>query len=180
MINRNSIARTVRRTIQPEELKIVELEGYVRKWQLVDAVIVEGREQEGPLEAVFLDLERDEAGSVNGILVPVIDSDLKRLDGREKNYDRINVTAAISTKTKGAVFTYIGKAEFTNPGSGALVLRGYEELIEEGLSHWGDEFTRNYYASTIPSELPCCPGHYVFCDEQQNAMAGRERHSSPA
>ena len=141
----------------------------------MDAVILEGREQDGPLEAVFLDLEREGAGSVNGILIPVIDSDLARLDGREKNYDRIEVSGSIPIETDRPIFTYVGKQEFTNPGPDLFVLRGYEQLVEEGLSHWGDAFAQRYYASTIPTELPRRRGRYEFSDDHQNAMAGRRR-----
>ena len=47
----------------------------------------------------FVDIEPDAAGVVTGVCMPVDRDDLPALDDRERNYDRIDVTAAIDEPT---------------------------------------------------------------------------------
>ncbi len=55
----------------------------------------------------FLDIEPDGAGSVAGLCMPVADGELAELDDRERNYDRVDVTAAIDG-ARGRVWAYRG------------------------------------------------------------------------
>ncbi len=55
----------------------------------------------------FADIEPDEAGVVTGVCMPVDRDDLPALDDRERNYDRIDVTAAIDDPP-GRVWAYRG------------------------------------------------------------------------
>ncbi|MEJ7797821.1 MAG: gamma-glutamylcyclotransferase family protein [Solirubrobacteraceae bacterium] len=55
----------------------------------------------------FLDIEADLACAVTGICMPVGERGLRRLDDRERNYDRIDVTAEIDG-ARGRVWAYRG------------------------------------------------------------------------
>lgn len=55
----------------------------------------------------FLDVERDPAGAVTGLCIPVDERGLHDLDRRERNYRRIDVTAAIAGP-RGRVWAYSG------------------------------------------------------------------------
>jgi hypothetical protein len=56
----------------------------------------------------FLDVEPDPACSVTGVCVRVDDDDLRALDGRERNYQRVDVSAAIDGCEPGRVFAFLG------------------------------------------------------------------------
>jgi hypothetical protein len=63
----------------------------------------------------FADLVPDPAASARAVLLPVDDAELARLDARERNYDRVDVTAAIDGVPglgpgPGVVWAYLGHA----------------------------------------------------------------------
>jgi hypothetical protein len=55
----------------------------------------------------FLDIEPDPASEVTGLCMPVDERELRELDRRERNYRRIDVTAAIAG-ARGRVWAYSG------------------------------------------------------------------------
>lgn len=59
----------------------------------------------------FLDVVAAPGVAVNGIVAAVSDRELAELDRRERNYDRVEVTAAIDFPGDGRVWTYAGSAE---------------------------------------------------------------------
>jgi gamma-glutamylcyclotransferase (GGCT)/AIG2-like uncharacterized protein YtfP len=68
------------------------------------------RSQDGSRPAVyvaFLDIVEDPGAAVDGVLLAVDDGALRALDARERNYDRIDVTAAVS-RAPGTVWAYRG------------------------------------------------------------------------
>ena len=70
------------------------------------------RSQDGSRPAVyvaFLDIVEDPAGAVDGVLLAVDDDALRALDARERNYDRIEVTAAVAA-APATVWAYRGSA----------------------------------------------------------------------
>jgi hypothetical protein len=58
----------------------------------------------------FLDVHEDDAASVNGVCVPVDADTLAALDERERNYRRVDVTAAVEPAL-GPTWTYVGRAD---------------------------------------------------------------------
>lgn len=55
----------------------------------------------------FLDIVPDPAASVTGVCLPVDDDGLRALDDRERNYERIEIGAAIAA-APGRVWAYVG------------------------------------------------------------------------
>ena len=58
----------------------------------------------------FLDVVEDPRAATDGLLIAVDDDALHALDDRERNYDRIDVTAAVAD-ARGRVWTYRGRAD---------------------------------------------------------------------
>jgi len=56
----------------------------------------------------FLDVEPDPRGAVTGVCMPVSDRELRALDDRERNYDRVDVTDAVDGCPTGRVWAYLG------------------------------------------------------------------------
>jgi hypothetical protein len=63
----------------------------------------------------FLDLAADAEAATSGVCVPVVPEQLPALDRRERNYDRVDVTAAVP-EARGTVWAYVG----TDAGRGRL------------------------------------------------------------
>ncbi len=59
----------------------------------------------------FLDIVPDAGATTGGALIAVDDGVLPTLDARERNYDRIDVTAHVDGAPPGTVWAYRGSAE---------------------------------------------------------------------
>jgi hypothetical protein len=118
-----------------------------------------------PAAAVaFLDLEADPGTAVNGALLPVEEADLAALDGRERQYRRIEVTEDIDpppAAADGPVWTYVGRdegrrrvADGRRGAAAVLVQRAYVDLVEDAFARLGADALRDYRASTEPPPFP--------------------------
>jgi hypothetical protein len=87
----------------------------------------------------FLDLFEDEAATTAGVCVPVDDRQLPALDRRERNYDRVDVTGAV-TPAGGTVWAYVGSADGRRhlrrgrAGGRAVVSRDYLQRTRAALA----------------------------------------------
>ncbi len=59
----------------------------------------------------FIDIEPDPASVVTGVCMPVDEPELRALDRRERNYDRLEVTDAIAGTAPGLVWAYRGSRD---------------------------------------------------------------------
>ena len=107
-----------------------------------------------PVHVTFLNIYPAPEGRVNGIAFPVSASALTELDGRERNYDRIDVTGQIDADLGGTVWTYLGSVAArerfaTGP---AVVAQGYFDAIRAGFTAAGglDAFDRSTDPLTVP------------------------------
>lgn len=89
-----------------------------------------------------LDIAEEAGGAVEGVLLAVDDVALRALDARERNYDRIDVTAAVAG-APGRVWTYRGSAagrERLRSGlkeGGAVVDAEYVQAVQAGFAALG-------------------------------------------
>ena len=107
-----------------------------------------------PVRVTFLNVYPAAEGGVNGIAFPVSAEALAELDGRERNYDRIDVTRQIDADLGGTVWTYLGsdaaRERFaTGP---AVVAQDYFDAIRAGFAAAGglDAFDRSTDPLTVP------------------------------
>ena len=100
----------------------------------------------------FLDLV-PAAGAVNGVCVPVPAGGWPGLEARERNYDRVDVTAAIADPP-GRVWAYVGseagRARLRRGAElgRAVVTRGYMQAVETGFAALGPAERAAFAAST--------------------------------
>jgi hypothetical protein len=107
----------------------------------------------------FLDVQPDRTGSVNGCCTPVTPEDLRRLDQRERNYARIEVTHAIGDFL-GRTWTYVGshsgrrRLSLGRETSRAVISREYFDQVEAGFRALGSD---DYAAFRSSSDLDGLP-----------------------
>src|SRR5436190_2374812 len=99
-----------------ERCPVARLRGWRRVWGVAmdNRVDVPGYKSyrlraDGSRPAVFvafIDIEPDRVRVVTGVCMPVDPAGLSELDRRERNYDRIDVTAAIEGRAPGRVWAY--------------------------------------------------------------------------
>jgi len=176
LINKESATKTLGRRIFDEEILLCELNGYTRIWGVVNIVIVSNYMENKPVNAVFLDIRSQPGKSVNGVLMEITLDELERMDAREKNYIRIDVTNNLNTtinNRNSKVFTYVGKSKFLavnyiNP----IVLKRYQNLVNKGARYFGRKFVETFKATTQSHNFKIVSGSYQFLDEQQNILTG--------
>ncbi|MBB4660896.1 gamma-glutamylcyclotransferase [Conexibacter arvalis] len=107
----------------------------------------------------FLDVVPGD-GAVNGLCLPVDAAALRRLDARERNYDRVDVTERVAG-ARGRVWTYVGSAAGrARLARGVrerrtLVSQEYLDDVEHGFRALGADALAAYRASTDPPPAGC-------------------------
>jgi len=107
--------------VASEPLRPARLRGHRRVWGVAmdNTVDIPGyksyrRRADGARPAVlvaFLDIVPDAGASTGGALIAVDDGALCALDVRERNYERIDVTAEVDGAPPGRVWAYRGSAQ---------------------------------------------------------------------
>jgi hypothetical protein len=114
-----------------------------------------------PVDVAFLDLEPDAATTVGGALLAVDATALAGLDARERQYRRIDVTAAVAPAPGAPVWAFVGRApgrarvaRGRAGGEEVVLQRAYVELVEAAFAGLGPEHLERYRASTEPPPFP--------------------------
>ncbi len=107
----------------------------------------------------FLDVAPG-AGSVNGVCVPVDDERLARLDARERNYVRVEVSSSVAGAPGARIWAYAGSAEGRARLAQARALRaavidaGYLARVRAAFRSLGKAEYERCAPSLEPGELP--------------------------
>ena len=94
----------------------------------------------------FLDLVPDGGATVAGLAFRVDPRELAALDGRERNYRRVDVTAQVEADLGGRVWAYLGREEAreryaAGVRAGTVVVsRAYVEVVRAGFAAHGLSF----------------------------------------
>ncbi len=113
------------------------------------------------LAVAFLDLVEADGAEVEGALLSVDAAELAALDARERQYERVDVTALVDPLPGGPVWTYVGRAHGRarvaagRAGTARIAIqRAYLELVEAAFAALGDDALARYRASTEPPPFP--------------------------
>jgi hypothetical protein len=113
------------------------------------------------LAVAFLDLEEADGTEVEGVLLAVDMAGLAALDVRERQYERIDVTALVDPAPGGTAWTYVGRA----PGRARVaagragtaqvaIQRSYLALVQAAFAALGDDALARYRDSTEAPPFP--------------------------
>jgi hypothetical protein len=146
-----------------------ELRGYRRAWGVAmdNAVDVPGykhyrlrSDASRPAVCVaFLDVFADAGATTGGVCVPVAAADLPALDHRERNYDRVDVTAAV-TPARGTVWAYVGtesgreRLRRARERGSAVVSRDYLERTRASFAARGAAALAEFERTAAVGDLP--------------------------
>jgi hypothetical protein len=119
--------------------------------------VYENPEGTRPAVAVaFLDLVADPDAVIDGALIAA--PDLALLDARERQYERIDVTATIEPRTSSKTYTYVGRAagraRVTDGLLDVVIQRAYVQQVERAYAALGPDALQRYRATTEPPPFP--------------------------
>jgi len=107
-----------------------------------------------PERVIYLNLREQAGASCNGALFVVTDEELKRFDEREWIYERRRINDALAgvrveggdAWTYSALDAFVVRDNWRPPQ--AIIRRSYLGIMERAHKELGEEFRREYYAST--------------------------------
>jgi len=109
----------------------------------------------------FLNIQKNRKSHINGILFEVDQTDLTKLDQRERNYNRINVTQDIQNKNiPGKIWTYIGTREAEErfqtgkKQQKSYINQNYINFVHESYKALGKDYFQDFLNSTKAQNLP--------------------------
>ena len=103
----------------------------------------------------YLDLTEGEGPGANGVLLPVDDRELRALDRRERNYERVDVSDRLE-RPPGRVWAYVGhlEARGRRDEGPAVVSRRYLEDVKAAFRARGEAAYAAFLASSDLGGLP--------------------------
>jgi Gamma-glutamyl cyclotransferase, AIG2-like len=152
--------------------RVATLRGHRRRWGVAmdnrEAIpdykrFVDAHGAHPAVHVAFLDLAAGGNGdAVNGVCRPVTARQLAALDARERNYERVDVTALMDDPTHppGRVWAYVGSAagrarlEAGRRAGCAVVSREYLDLVLRGFARLGAAELTRFHAGTDLDDLP--------------------------
>ena len=168
LVSPESISWTIDR--RPEfgiDVFPARLDGYGRRWNY-GSIVLRGdwthqgaRIEEGVV--ISLGVVADEAEQCNGVVFAVTDDELAALDWRERDYRRVDVTAAVDHEAPGdlvhEVVLYvpspdsIERYEAARDAGRAAIRQTYWDLVHDGFDSLGDDHGAMMRA-TPPPDVP--------------------------
>ncbi len=166
LVSPASLASTIGRHVEPGDVVAAHLRGYGRRWNY-GSLHLRGDWRHDDIDVrqgvvISLGLVMAEAEHCNGVAVRVTDEELARLDWRERDYQRTDVTDRIDAEVPiGAerVVTYVPRQsaveryEAARDERRAAIRRSYWDLVDKAFSDLGAHHSA-IYATTPAPDVP--------------------------
>ena len=103
-------------------------------------------------DVVFLSVEPDPAGEIDGLIAAVPNADWTALDAREHGYDRVAINAALGTDRPTALYQVPQRNLTVRP---CHILRSYLDVVVQGYLHqFGRDGVTRFFATTSGWDTP--------------------------
>jgi hypothetical protein len=112
------------------------------------------------IRVAYLDIYEQAGEAVNGLALPIDAEQLRTLDARELNYERVDVTSSFEPQVAGRVFTYVGldaARERCRLGAAAgdiFVSRGYAAAVRAAFGRLAPGGLAEFERTTDPLVFP--------------------------
>lgn len=167
LMNSESLSAALGRPVHNEEFKKVTLSGYKRAWNSHGLVFSESIQR--TIDCVFLNLVESPSSLVNGVIFDVSLPEFENLVKREKGYSYIDVSESIVELSNKVIYTFIDLRPQTSARGEAFILESYIDKVMLACSHFGEDFVRDFIATTEDATPPIIKGPYYFTDPDQMA-----------
>jgi cation transport regulator ChaC len=168
LINLKSLSRTIKREASIDNIIPVKLHSFKRKWNLKEQVY--SSELNTTINAIFLNIEKDNNSWTNGVIFEVTNDELKFLNNRERKYKHINIAQHIefysgNNLDSSRVITYIAdKSEYLQNyySDNSYVMENYIKIVNQGCMDLGLSFNDDYKQTTDTFKFQIIKGEYNF------------------
>lgn len=163
LVSPASMATTIGRQVAPNDMAVAHLDGYGRRWNYGSMHLRGDWHHEGVdvtqglVVSLGLAVATDE--SCNGVIVRVTADELARLDWRERDYERTDVTDHVRTETGvrvRQVMTYVPRPSAIERYRAARderragIRQTYWELVSAAFGDLGGDHHDRYAATPAP------------------------------
>lgn len=160
LVNPVSLGVTLGRPLAVgDDFHYAVLEGFGRRWNY-GVGHATGWHAGAEYHIVALGLVTAPTETANGVVAWVRDDELVRLDRREADYDRVDVTAAVDAPVAGPVETYVprpaavARYEAARDAGTAAVEQRYWDLVAGAFAGFGVAERRRYLDTTPAPDVP--------------------------
>jgi cation transport regulator ChaC len=165
LVSPDSMANTIGRTAEATDVAIAHLDGYGRRWNYGSLHLRGDWNHDGIAVnqglVVSLGLVEAEGEACNGVIVRVTPDELVRLDWRERDYERTDVTELIrlDRDPAGRVITYVPRStaveryETARDHGTAGIRKSYWDLVATAFGALGGDHL-DRYATTPAPDVP--------------------------
>jgi len=171
LVDPESLGRTLGRQVTPGvDFLAAELTGWGRRWNYgVGHVVGTWRHADGTLiddgVIVALGVVAAPHETINGIVARVSGVEIAALDQRERDYDRVDVTASVTVRTEAfepeaRIVTYVPRPsaieryETARDDGRAGIRSTYWGLVDAAFAVWGADQLERYRSTTPPPDVP--------------------------
>lgn len=172
LVNISSAQKSFKRELKHEDFIPVVVNGYKKTWNSIEYIIFEN--EDNVSNGIFLNLQKDETASTNGVLLKITNEEFEFLKLREKNYSCIEIEFVKDFDTDEKIFTFMttNKEKIANYNSkDCFIPKKYISLLEDGLSPYEEEFKKEFVRSYSDYPFDIKDGKYIFSDPIQNKFA---------
>lgn len=172
LVNIASAQKSFKRELKHEDFIPVVVNGYKKAWNSIEYIIFENETEIS--NGIFLNLQKDNNSSTNGVLLKITDEEFEFLKLREKNYSCIEIKSLRDFKTEEKIYTFMTTNEekiANSSTSSCFIPRKYIGLLEDGLAPYSNEFKKEFISSYSNYPFEIKDGKYIFSDPIQNKFA---------
>lgn len=173
LINLVSAQKSFKRELKQEDLIPVNIKGYEKVWNSIEFIEFEDKKE---VNGIFLNLNKDEKKSTNGVVVKITDEELELLKLREKNYSCITISSSnVLNKELDediiAFMTTNEKRVANKSTENCFIPAKYIDILTDAFKFYEDDFVNEYKKclENLPFDLK--QGVYKFSDPIQNKLA---------
>jgi hypothetical protein len=170
LVSPEQVEATLKHPIDREQMSYAVLSGWERAWSVASDMVShpertfllpDGTEFDGVTVALGIE-QRGDGWECDGAVILVTDADLSFLDPRERSYDRVDVTPAVTWAGKPedcVVHAYVPRQDVcqrvedaVSAGREVCIRKGYMDAVHAAFAHVGqlDTFKRLTRPSTFP------------------------------
>ena len=172
LINLVSAQKSFKRQISYKDLIPVQLKGYDKVWNSIEHINFDGEDVNG----IFLNLQKGENLSTNGVVVRITQEELEFLKLREKNYSCVTIPkeAVTNMQLEEDMITFMTTKEEKLARAGdenCYIPAKYIDILTNSFEAYSQEFVSEFKKCLEDFPFEVKEGTYIFTDPIQNKFA---------